>query len=122
MNVPLDERGKYYRGLLVLIRRDRIINEKERELMLQVGRQLDFDCRFCENAIDDILRNPNITDRPIKFLEKTTAEDFVRDAVALALSDGELHPHELAWLKAIAEENGIDPEWVLAQIKRTAAQ
>jgi hypothetical protein len=116
MNIPLIERGEYYRGLLVLIRRDRFISEKERELMMQLGQALDFDRRFCENAIDDILKNPHIKDRPIRFSEKVIAEAFLKDAISLALADGELHPKELSWLQAIANANGLDDAWLSGQI------
>ena len=116
MSIPLVERGEYYRGLLVLIRRDRIISKQERELMIRVGKRLDFDRRFCENAIDDLLKNSNIKDKPVRFSEKTTAEAFLKDAISLALVDGQLHPRELSWLKAIANANELADGWLSAQM------
>jgi hypothetical protein len=118
MSIPLPERGNYYRGLLVLIRRDQSISEQERELMIQFGQTLDFDKRFCEAAIDELMRNPHIKADPIRFTHKRTAESFLRDALRLALVDGELHPKELSWLKAIADANGVTREWFRKQIKR----
>ena len=118
MTIPLVERGDYYRGLLVLIRRDRVITARERELMIKVGRSLDFDTRFCESAIDDLLNNPHIKAVPMKFEDKETAESFVRDAIRLAQVDGEVHPKELAWLKAVVRENGLKNQWLYAEIKK----
>lgn len=118
MKVPLLERGNYYRGLLVLIRRDRAIDARERELMIRFGQGLDFDRRFCEAAIDDLLINKHIRDEPMVFSNRATAECFMRDAILLALSDGELHPKELAWLKVVARANGLDNEWMFAEINR----
>jgi hypothetical protein len=118
MNIPLEERGAYYRGLLVLIRRDRNINECEREMMLQFGQMLDFDKRFCEVAISDAINNRYIKDKPMSFSEKTTAESFLHHGILLALADNELHPKEWTWLKKVAKENGIEEEWLKTQLKQ----
>jgi hypothetical protein len=115
--IPLLDRGNYYRGLLVLIRRDRIVDPGERELMIQFGQALDFDRRFCEAAIDDLLKNNYIRDEPMTFSDKGTAETFLRDGVLMAYVDGEIHSKELTWLKAVADANGLDDEWVNAEIK-----
>jgi hypothetical protein len=117
-NIPLLDRGNYYRGLLVLIRRDRIVDLGEREMMIQLGQSLDFDRRFCEAAIGDVLKNRHIKDEPMTFSDNKTAELFVRDALMLARVDGEIHTKELAWLKAVADANGLDDEWLNAEIQR----
>jgi hypothetical protein len=122
MTIPLVERGNYYRGLLVLIRRDRIISIRERELMIQLGRKLDFDTRFCEAAINDLLKNPHIKDKAMKFSDRTTAKSFLHDAILLAQVDGELHQKELDWLKAVADENGLKESWLLAEIQKTGCR
>jgi hypothetical protein len=115
--IPLLDRGNYYRGLLVLIRKDRIVDPGERELMIQFGKALDFDRRFCEAAIDDLLKNQYIRDEPMTFSDKGIAETFIRDAVLVACVDGEIHPKERAWLKAVVDANGLDDEWLNAEIK-----
>lgn len=116
MNIPLSERGEYYRGLLVLIRKDWIISEEERALMIQLGQRLDFDKRFCENVIDEVMKNPHIKDRPTKFSNRAIAESFLRNAILLSFSDGELHSRERSWLEAVANANGIENEWLSTQI------
>jgi hypothetical protein len=117
MNIPLEERGAYYRGLLVLIRRDRNISDRERELMLQLGKKLDFDKRFCESAINDILKNPYIKDKPMLFSDRQTAEAFVNDAILVSLVDEEIHPREMTWIKEVAAVNKIEEEWLSLQLK-----
>jgi hypothetical protein len=112
MPVSATDRGKYYRGLLVLVRRDRVIHRRERDMMLRVGRVLDFDERFCEAALDDLLNNRLITDNPVVFSRREVAECFLTDAAALAGCDDDVHPHELAWLRSIARANGLDGEWL----------
>jgi hypothetical protein len=112
MALSATDRGKYYRGLLVLVRRDRIVHRRERDMMLRLGRLLDFDESFCKAALDDLLSNRLITDKPVVFSERDVAECFLVDAVALAGCDGDVHPHELAWLRSIARANGLDGEWL----------
>ena len=118
MKASLIDRSKYYRGLLVLIGRDRIVDKREHKLMLQVGRMLDFDERFCEAAIADLLHNKYINDEPILFDESAIAECFLRDALKLALIDKEIHSHELSWLKKIARENNLTDAWLEDEYRR----
>jgi hypothetical protein len=118
MKASLIDRGKYYRGLLVLIGRDRIIDPREHALMLQFGKMLDFDERFCEAAIADLLGNRYITDEPIIFDEPEIAECFLRDALRLALIDKDIHSHELSWLKTIARTNKLADAWLAEECER----
>ncbi len=118
VKIPLSERGDYYRGLLVLIRRDRVITEEEREAMIRIGERLDFDRRFCESTIDELLINPYITRKPVRFSDQSTAESFLRNAISLAFVDRDLHPKELAWLKRVARANGLDDQWLAAEISK----
>ena len=112
MKASLIDRSKYYRGLLILIGRDRIIGRSEHTLMLQIGKMLDFDKRFCEAAITNLLENKHITDEPILFDESLIAQCFLRDALRLALIDKELHSQELSWLKSIAQTNNLADKWL----------
>ena len=112
MKASLIDRSKYYRGLLVLIGRDRIVDRREHELMLQFGGMLDFDKRFCEAAIADLLDNTHINDEPILFDESEIAECFLRDALRLALIGKEIHSHEMSWLKTIARTNNLTDAWL----------
>jgi hypothetical protein len=118
---PLD-RSRYYRGLLVLVRKDRLVDRRERSLMLQIGRLLDFDPSFCAAALDDLLRNRAITDEPVVFSRREIAECFLADAAALACCDGEVHPHEMACLRSVARANGITTAWLHAQVQSHVAK
>jgi hypothetical protein len=122
MNLSLLVRSNYYRGLLVLLRRDRIVDARERELMLQLGKILDFDKRFCEATIDDLLSNTHITREPIIFLDERIMESFFRDALRLALVDGFLHPMELSWLRTAAYANNQSNQWLDAIIRESKEQ
>jgi hypothetical protein len=118
VTVSIADRSKYLRGLLVVIRKDNLIDPREKELVLQLGKILDFDPRFCEAAIEDLLRNPHITDEPVKFEDRKIARSFLRDGVRLALVDeGGDHP-ELRWLRAVAHANGLEEHATDTEIHR----
>ncbi len=112
------DRSYYYRGLLVLIGKDRIIEPREREFMLQLGSLFDFDRRFCQAAIDDLLSNEYITDEPVTFSSREIAECFVEDAIRLAWADDEIHSKEMVWINAVAQANGLTKEWLEAELRR----
>jgi hypothetical protein len=119
MKVSQIDRSNYYRSMLVLIGRDRIIADEERKMMTQLGKLLDFDLRFCEAAIADLLNNEHITDDPILFEDPRTAECFLKDGLRMALADKEIHSREMDWLKTIARTNKIAEEWLELEYRRT---
>lgn len=122
MKASLIDRSSYYRGLLVLIGRDRIIHPDEHRLMLQFGRMLDFDRRFCEAAIADLLDNEYINETPIHFDDPELAECFLRDAVRISLIDREIHDYERNWLNIVAKANNLSVDWLdneYARIQQT---
>lgn len=118
--LPLAIKSQYYKGLLVLLRRDRIIDDREKALVLRIGEIFGFDRRFCETAVGELLSNTNITREPIVFDDKIIAEHFLRDALRLALVDGELHPAEISWLRRVAHANGQTDEWLEASVAEIA--
>jgi hypothetical protein len=103
--------SSYFRGLLLLIRKDGKISDAEAALMKRVGKSLGFEREFCENAINELLDNPHIVREPPEFSRREVAEKFVLDGITLAVSDGEAHAFEREWLRRTAEKNGLDREW-----------
>ena len=117
MKLPLSVKSDYFKGLLVLSRRDRVIDDRERNFLMRVGKILDFDRRFCENTIDELLSNAHITRDPIVFADEAIIECFFRDALRVAFSDGYVHPTEIRWLRKAAHANGKSDEWLDAVIQ-----
>lgn len=125
MKLSQEAKSHYYKGLLVLLRRDRIVDNREKDLMLQIGEILGFDRRFCEATINELLSNANITRDPVLFSDSTIKECFLRDAVRLALIDGNLHPSELRWLRRVAQVNGLTDQWldnIIQEIQKRPVQ
>jgi hypothetical protein len=119
MKLSLLNRSNYYKGLLVLLRRDRFVDARERDLLLKMGEILDFDRRFCDATIDELLSNTHITREPVLFSDKRIMESFFRDAARLALADGYLHPNELRWLRTAAHANSQSDQWLDEIIRET---
>lgn len=103
------DRGRYFRGLLALVRQDRHVTEAEREVVMRVGRRFGFARDFCREALDEVLSNPHLREQAPSFSDPLVARLFLVEAMALSQSDGRLDPRELRWLEAAAARNGI--EW-----------
>ncbi len=108
MELTYQDKGNYFRGLLILIGKDNLIHEKERSGLLTICSKLGYEKNYCENAIQEFLDNNYIELSPPKFSNLETAEKFIKDAISISLVDKELHPSELEWLDQIVELNGID--------------
>ena len=111
VNISVIDRSNYFKGLLLLIRKDRRITELEIQFMKRIGKALGFERQFCANAIHDILENNFIMDTPLEFSTKELAIKFIKDGFTLAFSDNEFHPFEKEWLRSIAKKNGVDLAW-----------
>ena len=108
MKISVLDASNYFKGLLLLIRKDLEVTQPEIELMKRVGKTLGFEKEFCENAIRDILENTYIVDVPPQFTTKELATKFIKDGLCVAFSDNLFHPNEEQWLISTAEKNGLD--------------
>ncbi len=112
MNISIVDGSNYFKGLLLLIRKDRTVSDIEKEMMLRIGKTLGFEKEFCDNAIRDILENDYIEDSPPVFTSKELAQKFIKDGLAIAFSDhATCHPAEEAWLWSVVAVNGVDEFW-----------
>ncbi len=111
MTIDMKDASEYFRGLLLLISKDRKIADTETVLMKRIGKALGFEKDFCENAIREILENRFIVDEPPRFSTGELAMKFIKDGLTLAGADDETHHAEVVWLKAAAAKNGIEEEW-----------
>lgn len=111
MTIKVLDGSNYFRGLLLLIRKDRTLADQEVALMKPTGKALGFETEFCDNAIREILHNDYVSDTVPKFSSLELAEKFISDGLTIAFADGEIHPLEEEWLRAAAEKNGLTCEW-----------
>ena len=120
MKITVLDGSNYFKGLLLLIRKDRKITEVEIQLMKRIGKTLGFEREFCDTAIHEILENKYIVDAHPEFSTKELAIRFIKDALAIAFSDNEFHPSEEEWLRSTAEKNGLDSTWFRQECVNTA--
>ena len=109
--ITLTDRSIYFKGLLLLVCNDGVIHEKERVMMLRVGKLLDFEQRFCEKTITEALGNTLFTTELPKFSNSDVAKCFIRDGIRLALADGHFHAKENDFLKRVAVHHGLEDAW-----------
>lgn len=120
MKITILDGSNYFKGLLLLIRIDRIITKSEIELMKRIGKKLGFEKEFCKNTINEVLENKFMLDIPAEFSSKELAMKFIKDGLTLSLSDDEVHPAEEEWLRLYAEKNNIDSQWFYTEREKAA--
>ncbi|MDA3861073.1 MAG: hypothetical protein PF445_07580 [Melioribacteraceae bacterium] len=118
MKLTMLDRSTYFKGLLLLIKKDKIITKGEDKLMVKIGESLGFEKIFIENSIRDLMENEFLTDDIPVFSHKSLAESFILDGLKVAFSDDEFSAEELEHLTKIATQNGIDREWLMLLIAK----
>lgn len=117
MEISYNDKGNYFRGLLILIGKDNIINQHERKSILEIGEKLGLEDKFCNDAVENFLGNKYIDENPPLFSSCSTAQKFLDDAISLSLVDDDVHTEELEWLQTVAEKNNISKEWLDKRLK-----
>jgi hypothetical protein len=117
MKISVRDASEYFRGLLLLIKKDHKITETENGMMKRIGQALGFEREFCADAIRDLLENKYILDAPPEFSTRDLAMKFVKDGLTLAFSDQDVPASEVEWLRNTAERNGLDMNWFLQEWK-----
>lgn len=111
MKITLMDRSLYFKGLMLLIRKDRLVEAGERAMVMHVGALFSFEKGFCREVIDEILTNPHVVDEPPLFSHAEIARCFVQDGLKLSLADGQIHDKECEWLRAVVATNHLDESW-----------
>ena len=126
MNISVIDGSNYFKGLLLLIRKDKKVTKEEYELMTRIGKILGFDQAFIEESIQEILKNRFISTLPPVFSNRDIAEKFLKDGLIIAASDNEIHYDEENWLCSVADNNNIVKSWLyeekgkILQLKKSA--
>ena len=118
MKLTMMDRSTYFKGLLLLIKRDNVVTSEEKILMIKIGKTLGFEKIFIESSISNLLENDFITNDVPVFSNRSFAESFILDGLKVAFSDDEFAAEELEHLTEIADKNGIDREWLMMLIAK----
>lgn len=108
----LQDRSKYFLGLLILTAMDGVIQPEEKRKLCEVAQLLDFEPEYYNEAIDNILENTHVKREAIQFSSISVARAFLEDGLRLALVDDDLASHEIEWLETIALANKIPESWL----------
>lgn len=109
--------SQYIRGLSILIKKDKVIHENEKKLILEFGLALGFEDKFYTQSVEEFLKKRNIDILPPRFSSSEIAKQFIFDAVKMAFIDDFFHKKELEWIYDIADENKIPRDFVIQTIK-----
>jgi hypothetical protein len=113
----LQDVGLCLRGLVQILAVDQVLDEAQRERVRAFALRHGFDASWVDAAIESVLHNEHFPLTPPRFNSKVTAEEFLLEAVHVALCDGTLHPREREWLLETARQNGIDLAVVLDALR-----
>lgn len=116
--MTIQDRGKYLRGLLLLIGKDQHVLDNERFWFYQLGKVLGYDKEFCEVIVRELPENEFLQTEPPQFSTPEIAKAFIIDGIHLAYADRELNAREMLWINAIAEKNGIDILWGMNEYEK----
>ncbi|MCF8305637.1 MAG: hypothetical protein K9I71_04505 [Ignavibacteriales bacterium] len=117
MTISVQDKTNYFKGLVVLIGKDKIIRDEEKQFFRTIGAILGFDTAFCDYAVTNLAENKFLSENPPKFTNQDIAKAFVRDGLLMGFADKNLHLFELDWLEIVAKKNEIDENWCLFKLK-----
>lgn len=109
------DKSNYFKGLLILIGKDKSISEQEKNNFRKLSNVLGFNKEFCEGALRELLENEYIIEDPPLFSNSSIAKSFIIDGIKIGFSDKVLHIFELNWLKSVADKNSVDYGWFMMQ-------
>ena len=116
MLVTENDEKKYFKSLLLLIGKNKIISDEEKELLMNTCDTLGFNDDFCKDEIENACDHNYIIDEPPLFSDQNVAKILLKDGIRIALADKEPHLYELYWLRAIAKKNQIADYWLAEEI------
>lgn len=117
MELNLIDKSNYFKGLLILIRKKKVVTESTRRTVKRIAAVLDFNQDFVDSSIKNLLVNKNIVEEPPKFSDCRLAESFIKDGMRLAFSDGILNLFQIQWLASTAEKNNLSKQWFFMELE-----
>jgi len=116
MTVRTFDKSNYFKSILLLIGKNRIIPNDDRKLLMDVCKILNFDKEICKRKIDNSFDDQYIIDTPPEFYSRTVAKSMLKDGIHIAFSDKKIHLYELEWLRSVATRNYISDWWLSEEI------
>ncbi|KAF0151456.1 MAG: hypothetical protein FD143_1935 [Ignavibacteria bacterium] len=118
MKITAQDRGKYLRGMLLLMDKDKQILDHEKSWFFKLSKILGYDIEFCRTALHELPENVYLENSPPKFSNSEIAKAFIVDGIHLAYADRQMTPNELLWINSVAETNGVDILWGIQEFEK----
>ena len=113
---PIDK-SNYFKGLLVLVGKDKEINQNESDLIKKVGNILGFNHDFVDKAIKNFFKNKYIIEEPPVFSNYNFAELFIKDGIRMALINKVINLDQMKWLETAAVKNNLSKQWLFIELE-----
>ncbi|MFH0733275.1 MAG: hypothetical protein V1773_03405 [bacterium] len=117
IKLDIIDKSNYFRGILLLIRKDFHISSPERDFVFRIGKTLGFDREFIDDSIKDLMYNEYIEDNPPKFSDPEIAKSFIIDGLKVVSTDTVVDPNEISFLNKTAENNSLPDIWFKETLK-----
>jgi hypothetical protein len=111
------DRQNYLRGLLLLTRDSKHINDFERSRIKEVCRILQLNQDFVKSVIDEFTEEQYVVEKPPKFTNHELAEVFLKDGIRMAFVRKALHLYKLNWLSNFAVMNDLSKQWFYLELE-----
>lgn len=99
------------RGLLILVVKDKNIWDHEASIFIKEGMKLGYEKEFCEESINNALRNTNINQEPPIFFRRANALKFLKIACRIIKEDIWLNQNKIQFLEKVSSLNGLSRHW-----------
>jgi hypothetical protein len=113
---PVDK-SNYFKGLLVLVGKDKEINRNESDLIRKIGNILGFNHEFVDKSIKNFFRNKYIIEEPPVFSNYNFAEIFIKDGIRAALINKVINLDQIKWLETAAMKNHLSRQWLFIELE-----
>ena len=111
------DKSNYFRGLILLIGKDKKITESEKGIIKSIAKILNYNQEFVERAMNDLFANKYIVMEPPEFSNLRFVEIFIRDGLRIALTDGVIDLREIHWLMSVAQKNRLSKQWFFSELE-----
>ncbi len=111
------DKSNYFRGLILLIGKDKKITESEKGIIKSIAKILNYNQEFVDRAMNDLFANKYIVMEPPEFSNLRFVEIFIRDGLRIALTDGVIDLREIHWLMSVAQKNRLSKQWFFSELE-----
>ena len=116
MEISFQDRSNYFNGTLLLMGREVLAEESEKNSVRRLGKILDFEPQFCEYVISHFLDDTFTIQEPVKFSNPEIAKIFIRDGIKICFANQAVKVSKVEMLYKIAVGNHLSAKWFAREL------